>query len=35
MGVYSDGTNYDVPEGLYFSFPAICKDGEYEIVKGL
>jgi len=35
MGVYSDGTNYDVPEGIFFSFPVVCKDGEYEIVKGL
>jgi len=35
MGVYSDGNNYDVPEGIFFSFPTICKEGEWEIVKGL
>jgi malate dehydrogenase len=35
MGVYSDGSNYDVPEGIFFSFPTICKDGEFDIVKGL
>jgi len=27
MGVYSDGTNYDVPEGIFFSFPVTCKGG--------
>lgn len=34
MAVVSDGS-YNVPEGLIFSFPCICKDGKYEIVKGL
>jgi malate dehydrogenase len=27
MGLYSDGTNYDIPEGIFFSFPAIQKWG--------
>jgi len=35
MGVYSDGTHYDVPEGIFFSFPTIFTNGDYEIVKGL
>jgi len=35
MAVYSDGKSYGVPEGLIFSFPCICRDGKYEIVKGL
>jgi len=34
MGVYSDGS-YGADKGLYFSFPVVCKNGEYEIVKGL
>jgi malate dehydrogenase len=34
MGVPSDGS-YGVPEGLVFSFPCVCKDGQYQIVKGL
>ncbi len=34
MGVYSDGS-YGVEEGLIFSFPCVCKDGDWEIVKGL
>jgi malate dehydrogenase len=34
MGVYSDGS-YGVPEGLVYSFPCVCKDGEWSIVQGL
>ncbi len=34
MAVYSDGS-YDIPAGLVYSFPVICKDGDYEIVQGL
>lgn len=34
MAVPSDGS-YGVPEGLIFGMPCICKDGDYEIVKGL
>ncbi|MFI9385075.1 malate dehydrogenase [Kutzneria sp. NPDC052558] len=34
MGVPSDGS-YGVPEGLISSFPVVCKDGKYEIVKDL
>jgi malate dehydrogenase len=34
MAVPSDGS-YGVPEGLVFGFPCTCKDGQYEIVKGL
>jgi len=32
--VPSDGS-YGIPEGLIFSFPVICKDGDYQIVQGL
>jgi len=35
MGVYSDGKTYGVPEGLVFSFPCQCYNGEWHIVKGL
>ena len=34
MGVVSDGS-YGVPEGLIFSFPVTCADGECSIVQGL
>ena len=34
MGVPSDGS-YGIPEGLMFSFPVTCKDGDYAIVQGL
>jgi malate dehydrogenase len=34
MAVPSDGS-YGVPEGLVSSFPCTCKNGKYEIVKGL
>jgi len=34
MAVTSDGS-YGVPEGLIFSFPVTCADGEYSIVQGL
>ena len=34
MAVPSDGS-YGVPEGLISSFPVVCKDGKYEIVRDL
>jgi malate dehydrogenase len=34
MGVYSDGS-YGIAEGLVYSFPCVCKDGDWEIVQGL
>ena len=34
MAVPSDGS-YGIPEGLTYSFPVTCKDGEYQIVQGL
>jgi len=34
MSVPSDGS-YDIEEGVVFSFPVTCKDGEYEIVRDL
>jgi NAD-dependent malate dehydrogenase len=34
MAVLSDGS-YEIPEGVIYSFPVRCKDGKYEIVKGL
>ena len=34
MGVYSDGS-YGITEGLIYSFPCVCKDGDWEIVQGL
>ena len=34
MAVPSNGS-YGIPEGLVFSFPVTCKDGDYYIVQGL
>jgi malate dehydrogenase len=34
MGIYSDGS-YGIAEGLIYSFPCTCKDGEWSIVQGL
>ncbi len=33
MGVYSDGS-YGIAEGLIYSFPCRCKDGDWTIVQG-
>jgi malate dehydrogenase len=34
MAVYSDGS-YGVTEGLIYSFPCTCEDGQWKIVQGL
>lgn len=34
MGIYSDGS-YGITEGLIYSFPCRCKNGQWEIVQGL
>ncbi|MDP1718058.1 MAG: malate dehydrogenase [Burkholderiales bacterium] len=34
MGIPSDGS-YDIPEGVIFGYPVTCKNGKFEIVKGL
>ncbi len=34
MAIPSDGS-YGIPEGLMYSFPVRCKNGDYEIVQGL
>lgn len=34
MGVYSDGS-YGITTGLIYSFPCVCKDGDWQIVQGL
>lgn len=34
MAVYSNG-NYDIAEGLIYSFPCRCQNGDWEIVEGL
>ena len=34
MGIPSDGS-YGIAEGLIYSFPVTCKDGQYEIVQDL
>jgi malate dehydrogenase len=34
MGVFSDGS-YGITNGLIYSFPCVCKDGDWQIVQGL
>ena len=34
MGIPSDGS-YGIPEGLVYSFPVTCENGDYSIVQGL
>jgi len=34
MGIPSDGS-YGIAEGVIFGYPVTCKDGRYEIVKGI
>jgi malate dehydrogenase len=34
MAVASDGS-YGIPEGLMYSFPVTCRNGDYQIVQGL
>jgi len=34
MGVASDGS-YGISEGIVYSYPVTCRDGEYSVVEGL
>ena len=34
MGIYSDGS-YGIEKGLIYSFPCVCKNGDWEIVQGI
>jgi malate dehydrogenase len=34
MAVPSDGS-YGIETGIVYSYPCVCKDGDYEIVQGL
>ncbi len=34
MSIHSNGS-YGIEEGVVFSYPVTCKDGQYEIVQGL
>jgi malate dehydrogenase len=34
MGIPSDGS-YGIPEGVLYGYPVTCKNGQYQIVKGL
>ncbi|WP_308367228.1 MULTISPECIES: malate dehydrogenase [unclassified Microbulbifer] len=34
MAIYSDGS-YGIQEGLIYSYPCTCKNGDWEIVQGL
>lgn len=35
MGVISDGTKYDAPADIIFSFPCTVENGQWKIVEGL
>jgi len=35
MAVISNGNPYGIPDDLIYSFPCVCKDGEWQIVGGL
>ena len=35
MGIYADGESYGIQKGLIYSFPCVCKNGQWEIVQGL
>lgn len=35
MAIYSDGTHYNIPEGIYCSVPVTVKDGQITVVDGL
>jgi malate dehydrogenase len=35
MGVWSDGNSYGFPEGLVYSMPCVCKNGDFHVVEGL
>lgn len=35
MGIISDGNTYGVAAGLIYSFPVVCKGGEWQVVNGL
>ena len=34
MGIPSDGS-YGIPEGVIYGYPCACRDGKYQIVKGI
>jgi len=34
MGIPSDGS-YGIPEGVMYGYPVTCKNGQYQIVKGI
>jgi malate dehydrogenase len=34
MGIPSDGS-YGIPEGIIYGYPVTCRNGRYEIVKGI
>ena len=35
MAIISDGNTYGVAPGLMYSFPCVCKNGEWQVVNGL
>ena len=35
MGILTDGSQYNVPEGLIFSFPVTTANGGFKLIEGL
>ena len=35
MGIHSTGNSYGIQDGLIYSFPCVCKGGQWKVVDGL
>ena len=35
FGAWSNGNTYNIPEGLYYSFPVTVSNGKWSVVNGL
>jgi len=35
MAVWSDGNPYGIEDGIFYSFPVKCKNGEWQFVDGI
>jgi len=35
MGVNTTGEDYGIPAGLCFSMPCVCRNGDWQVVKGI
>jgi malate dehydrogenase len=35
FGVYSNGNSYNIPDGVFYSFPVTVQNKEWSVVNGL